>query len=507
MILHRLPWIQAFPMSPVRTAAFLLDLVRELCKLPGETEWLEFKQNNDRPEELGEYISALANSAALVGKASAYLLWGVDDKTHAITGTKVNPRQEKKGNEELESWLLRLLEPKLEFWFHEVSVDGKHVVLLEIERAARQPVRFSGTEYIRVGSYKKPLKDYPEKERALWRLFDLTPFEEGGAREHLTEEQVAHLLDYDAYFELLSRPLPADRPRLLEALAEDRLLRRDDAGSWDITNLGAVLLARNLKDFPALERKAVRLIVYKGAGRTETLREILLTQGYASGFAHLMALITALLPSNEVIEQALRKTVPVYPPLAVRELVANALIHQDFFVRGAGPMIELFSDRLEITNPGTPLVGADRFLDAPPRSRNDVLASLMRRMGICEERGSGIDKVVLQTELFQLPAPLFEVRGDATRAVLFSPRAVDKMDRADRVRACYLHACLKYVSNDHLTNTSVRQRFGLPASASSTASRYIREAVEDGAIVPVDPEAGKRHMKYVPSWAAVVTAP
>ncbi len=164
-------------------------------------------------------------------------------------------------------------------------------------------------------------------------------------------------------------------------------------------------------------------------------------------------------------------------------------------------MVEVFVDRLEITNPGAPLVAADRLLDAAPRSRNERLASLMRRMGICEERGSGIDKVVFQTELFQLPAPLFEVPGEATRAVLFAHRPLVKMEKEDRIRACYLHACLKYVSRDHLTNASVRERFGIEKQNSATASRLIREAVEAGAIVPVDPDAGTRFMKYVPTWA------
>ncbi|MDC4222968.1 MAG: hypothetical protein MPW15_01640 [Candidatus Manganitrophus sp.] len=97
--------------------------------------------------------------------------------------------------------------------------------------------------------------------------------------------------------------------------------------------------------------------------------------------------------------------------MAVRELVANALIHQDFFVTGAGPTVEIFDDRIEITNPGEPLVEPQRFVDTPPRSRNEALASLMRRFRICEERGSGIDKVVFQIEFYQFPAPIFEVAG------------------------------------------------------------------------------------------------
>jgi ATP-dependent DNA helicase RecG len=489
-------------MSPVRSPAFLEGLVRELCKVAAETEWIEFKRNNDNPEEIGQYISALANAAAMHGKSNAYLIWGVDDATHEIVGTTVNPRTDKRGNEELESWLLRLLNPKLEFWFHEAVVDSKRVILLEIERAQRQPVQFQGIEYIRVGSYKKPLKDYPEKERALWRLFDRTPFEAGVADEHITEEQVAHLLDYNTYFELLGLPLPAERSQILSTLADDRLIKRNEAGGWDVTNLGAILFAKNLDWFPSLKRKAVRVIVYQGADRTATEREQVGGKGYASGFAGLVQFINGLIPTNEVIAQALRKSVPMYPLLAVRELVANALIHQDFFVRGTGPTVEIFADRLEITNPGIPLVGADRFLDLPPQSRNEDLASLMRRMGICEERGSGIDKVVRETEEFQLPAPLFEVRGESTRAVLFAHQPLEKMDRAERVRACYLHACLKYVSNDHLTNASLRQRFGIDEKSSAIASRLIKEAVDGGQIAALDPTAGKKVMRYVPWWAA-----
>jgi ATP-dependent DNA helicase RecG len=157
---------------------------------------------------------------------------------------------------------------------------------------------------------------------------------------------------------------------------------------------------------------------------------------------------------------------------------------------------------MELTNPGDPIVDAQRFLDTPPKSRNETLASLMRRMGICEERGSGVDKVVFQTEYFQLPAPLFEVTGTSTRAVLFAHRPLSKMDKEDRVRACYLHACLKFVNRDVLTNTSVRERFGISEKNSASASRLIKEAVEEEAIVPEDKNAAKKFMRYIPWWAA-----
>lgn len=336
----------------------------------------------------------------------------------------------------------------------------------------------------------------------MWRIFDRIPFEVGLAAEQVTDDRVFELLDFGKYFDLIGRPLPNTRQAILAALAEDALIAPCPAGGWNVTNLGAVLFAKQLDHFPSLHRKAVRVVVYKDHSRLQTTKEQVGVFGYAAGFEGLIGFINGLVPSNEVIQQALRKTVPMYPELAVRELVANLLIHQDFFVTGAGPMVEIFSDRMEITNPGKPLVEADRFLDTPPRSRNEALASLMRRMGICEERGSGIDKVVFQTELFQLPAPLFEVTGESTRAVLFAHRSLTRMDREDRVRACYLHACLKYVNREHLTNTTVRGRFGIEPQNIATASRLIKEAVAAGAIAPVDPDSAKSHRRYVPWWAA-----
>ena len=260
------------------------------------------------------------------------------------------------------------------------------------------------------------------------------------AVEHASDKDVLQLIDYPAYFDLLERPLPEGRQGILKALEDEVLIRPDGAGNWSITNLGAILFAKRLSDFRSLDRKAVRVIRYRGNSRVETIKEQVANKGYASGFKGLIEYINSLLPSNEVIGQALREKVTMYPELAVRELVANALIHQDFFITGAGPMVEIFDDRMEISNPGTPLVNTDRFLDTPPKSRNETIASLMRRLGVCEERGSGVDKVVFQTEIYQLPAPLFEAAGDNTRAVLLSHRSLIKMDRDDRIRACYLHA-------------------------------------------------------------------
>jgi predicted HTH transcriptional regulator len=157
------------------------------------------------------------------------------------------------------------------------------------------------------------------------------------------------------------------------------------------------------------------------------MREHKGTQGYAVAFESAIDWIQNQLPANEQIRKAFRHEEKMYPELAIRELVANALIHQDFFITGAGPMVELFTDRMEITNPGAPLVEPLRFIDFPPRSRNEMLAGFMRRLNFCEERGSGIDKVVAKIEEFQLPAPNFTVLDDNTRAKAGRPLAIPKV--------------------------------------------------------------------------------
>ncbi|MCD9122065.1 ATP-binding protein [Cupriavidus sp. UGS-1] len=315
-----------------------------------------------------------------------------------------------------------------------------------------------------------------------------------------TDEDVLTLLDYPIYFELTGTPLPDGRASILERLRAEDLIRRNN-GRWDITHLGGVLFARRIDDFHSLRRKAVRVVAYRDNDRIATLREQIGEKGYAAGFQALIGYIGALLPGKEVIGSALRKDVPMYPALAIRELLVNALIHQDFAVGGAGPMVEIFRDRIEITNPGTPLVDVQRFLDTPPRSRNERLASMMRRFGICEERGSGVDKVVHQSEVYQLPAPEFAIVSDHTRATLFAHRNLSKMDRNDRIRACYLHACLRYVQRDSMTNASLRERFAIETHNSAVASRLIKEAVEAGMIRAHDESAGRKYMKYVPFWA------
>ncbi len=479
----------------------LNKLVNELRKLPNETQWLEFKHNNYEPVMIGQDISALANSAAICEKSCAYMLWGIDDTTHEIVGTDYNLQTLKKGNQELENWLRSLLSRNADFEFHTVRMNDNNVGVLIIYRAANQTVMFEKTDYIRVGSYTKKLNEYPALQAQLWDRIRNTKFEERYAKQDMELTDALRLLDFVTYFDIRNVPQPTDNNGVAHYMEEEGVIVKQDNGLYAITNLGAILLAKRLSDFSRISRKAIRIVQYQGNSRLNMIKEDVGEKGYAVGFEGVIKFIEALLPAQEVITGALREKKSAYPILAVREIVANALIHQDFSVTGTGPVVEIFENRIEVTNSGIPLVDVRRIIDNPPKSRNEKLAALMRRLRMCEELGTGWDKIVITCELYQLPAPKIELFEDSTRVTLFSEMPFSNISMEDKLWACYLHACIKHVQGEQLTNSSLRERFGLENSASASISRLIKEAVKMEIIKPLDPATAPRYMKYIPIWA------
>lgn len=483
----------------MRDEAYLKDLIEHLRKFPTETDWLEFKTNYYDPEDIGQYISALSNAAALNNVQYGYLIFGIDNDTHEIVGTNIILKNKKKGNEELESWITRLLNPKIQFNFYDIEINDKKVSIIEIKRAEYTITKFKNIAYMRIGTNKKPLTDFVGKEKELWRVVNSMPFERCVSIGNLTSSEVLQKLEYSSYFDLLNIPLPDNSNGILQYLLQEEFIKKAENGKWDITNLGAILFAKNINDFKNIKRKNIRVIQYEGKNKLNTIREDTGDKGYAIIFETIIKYINTIIPKNEIIGEALRKEVSMYPELAIREAVANSLVHQDFNISGTGPMVEIYSDRIEITNPGVPLVKIDRFIDNPPKSRNEQVASFLRRIGVCEERGSGFDKIVYSTEVYQLPAPKIEVYDENTKITLYAHLPYEEMSKDDKIRACYMHACLKYVSNEHLTNASLRQRFGIEQN--STVSKLIKKALDDGKIKPYDIETAPRYMEYIPYWA------
>lgn len=295
---------------------YLQRLVIQLATLPSETEWVEFKENNSSPQEIAEYISALSNAATLCERPKAYLIWGVNDSTHAIVGSSFDYRKEKRGNQELEVWLSQMINPKIDFRFYETSINDRAIVILEIPAAMSEPTRMGSIAYVRVGTSKKPIVNFPDKEARLWRLLDATPQELRVAQEDLTADEVTDLLDYPAYYRALGLSIPSSKTKVIDDLSNEHFVRPNDAGGWDITNLGALMLALDLKRFGILSRRAVRVIQYRGKGRVDGLQERSFTRGYLVSHEEVVQFIMAIVPQEEILVGAMRRKTTSFPEVA-----------------------------------------------------------------------------------------------------------------------------------------------------------------------------------------------
>ena len=476
----------------------LISLINELKGNPSENEWIEFKQNFHSCEEIGEVISALSNAACIHGRPFGYLIFGIKDETYTVVGTDFKAKSHKKGNEELENWLVSRLNPRINFSIHEFDYEkDKHISLFIIPAAQNRPVTFLHQAYIRVGSYTRKLIDFEEKERKIWKTGTYR-LEDEIAKSNLSSSEIIGLLSTETYFELMKIPYPSYQMGVIEKLLSEQLIVKEQS-SFGITRLGALLFAKNLNDFESVYRKAVRVIVYKDKGKVETEREQLFTKGYCVGFETMMDWINGQLPASETIGRAFRTENRMYPEVSIRELTANAIIHQNFEERGF-PMIEIYADRVDISNPGLPLIVPERFIDEYV-SRNEKMADIMRRANLCEEKGSGMDKVIANNERFRLPAIRILIGDIRTTVTIFAYQKLSEMSRRDKINACYQHCCLRYIQNEKMTNQSLRERFEVEASNYPMISVIIRNTIDSGLIKDDDPDnKSKKYSRYIPYW-------
>ncbi len=344
------------------------------------------------------------------------------------------------------------------------------------------------------------MNDYPELERKIWSKTSQSSFESEIALDKLDENDINRLLDVQSYFRLIGVALPKSTEAILDRLLKEGFIKHRNK-KYQVTNLGALLFAKDLHEFDDLYRRAIRVIIYENKNKITALKERTFESGYAVCFSLVMDYINDQITKGERIGDSFRETIKIYPEVIIRELVANAIIHQDFREGSQGPKVEIFSDRMEITNSGKPATELKRFID-DNRTRNDKLAALMRKIGICEERGSGVDRVIDSIESAYLPPPEFQETPNLTRVIIYAPLELSKMSSKDKIRACYQHCCLKQVSNDYMTNHSLRERFKIAKGNASIVSRIINATVEAGLIRPEDSEnKSKKHTKYIPYWA------
>lgn len=453
-----------------------------------EGENLEFKEAKTQYDltKLHRYCVALYNEGG--GK----LILGVDDgKPRRVVGSQAFLNLN-----DIKSKIYDKLHIRVDA--EEVSHPGGRVIVFHIPpRPPATVLNYEGSYLMRVGEDLVPMS--PDQLR---KIFDegKPDFLSQTALGNLSSDDIVRLLDTQIYFDLLKIPYPAGRESVLERFEIEKLIIKGGS-KYEITNLGALLFAKDLGSFEIIKSKAPRVVVYEGKSKLKTRTDRFGNRGYVVSFENLIEYIYTQLPPNIVIGRAFREEFKMFPDIAIRELVANALVHQEFNEQGMFVTVEIYPDRMEISNPGLSPISTDRLIDSY-QSRNETIADLLRRLRICERQGSGIDKVIFSIEAWQLPAPDFRNGEKHFTALLFSHVPFDEMSKKDKVRACYQHCSLKFMMNERMTNQTLRERFDLPESKADVSSQVIRNTIDVGKIRLEDPEStSKRYARYVPYWA------
>ena len=372
--------------------------------------------------------------------------------------------------------------------------------MLVIEPGYQQPVSFQHKELIRVSSSLKPLSDFPERQKALWGITSSYSFEESVISFHMTAAEILERFYVTKFLEALNIE-NRTAANSIDNLMSRNLIRDNLQGGYEVTALLAMCCAKNLDDFPQLRNRGPRVIAYSGKDKLASADDDTSgNRGYIVGFEPLLAHVLSRIPGEEQLHHGRRVRVYGVPRDAVREFLANAIVHQDFTQPGR-PLIEIYTDRIRFINPGVPLIEIERFIDAPPTARNQNLVQLMRHAGYCEDRGSGVDRAVKEIENAALPPPLFARTDSSTIITAFMQKHFADMTSEERVRACFQHAQLLHERNQTMTNGSLRARFALRETQISQISRVIADAIAAGKIKPLSEDQAPKYAKYLPAYA------
>ena len=471
----------------------LLD--KSLKPVPQELNEIDWKGGlSDDKERLAQHICAFSN---LVG--GGLLVYGVnDDATYSEMTQELIERTVTRLDNIAQN---RMFMP-IQLDHAVMEYDGHPLLFIYIPEFREKPMYLRGSDiynsYIRSAGHTVRMSR--QQVRLLIADSEGINYEERIAKRGLTPNEVLSLLNYKKLFELLKRQLPTTAEGILNLMEELGICHQESVGC-SITNLGALLFANNLAAFDSIKGKGVIVRRYVGNNNRQLLLEQEGAMGYAVG---LEGLITFVMKNTgiEYIDGAVRELLPTYPRVAIREFIANALIHQDFAIKGMPITIEIFANRLVITNPGYSLNDVNRLIDLPPHSRNEQMAQLMLQLGLCERRGSGVDRAVEAMEKMLLPAYKAENGSDFTRVTLYPQKSVSDLTKEERIEACYQHCCLAYADNETMNNQSVRERFGLNKNQGPIASHIIADTVAKGLIKSSNPDSDSRKfVSYVPFYA------
>jgi ATP-dependent DNA helicase RecG len=405
--------------------AELTALLDRLRAEPRETEWLEFKANRYEPQVLGEYLSALANSACLLARPRGYLAFGIEDGSHAVVGTAFDPQAEKgKGEQLLPLWLSLGLRPNVGFEIHTFTYQGARVVLFEVHPAFDRPVEFYGTAYVRDGTSKTELSKYPEKARTIWnrRVDWSAQVCERASLDDLEPEAIAKA----------RREFATKFPAQAAAVAgwdDSTFLNKAKLTIRGGVTHAALLLLGKPEASTLLAPAVARISWLLKNERNEDLDYEHFGPPFLLNVDKILARIRNLtvreLPGGTLFPVELTQ----YDPWVIREALHNCIAHQDYGLRGRIQVVET-PDALLLTNVGGFLPGRVETVieqDAPLEIyRNPFLAEAMVNLNMIDTQGGGIKRMFMKQRERFFPMPDYDLSQPERVMVTLRGRVLDE---------------------------------------------------------------------------------
>lgn len=471
-------------------------LEKSLSPLPQELNELDWKASTCKPERMGRHLSAFANYTG-----GGYLVFGIEDGG-IIKG--LTPKESELYASQIGNWSRDLVTPEVRTQIFSFEYKGKALLGVYVEEAFDKPVhKKNGSlddSYLRAGGQSRQMTRGEVRQSMMSSRHQR--FEELPAS--LPSTILENWLDWFDFSEFLKRTRfeSTAQERLFEHLFYHKLLIRVDQ-NFIPSNLAILTCAKDLSSFPSYERYAVRIIEYLDTTKMQAKKDLTIQLGVSLGLDLIVKQIAEALPHSEIIQNATKIRTSAIPLIAIRELIINSIMHRDFSKTNSFITVEIFSDRIEITNPGglLPDISVDRLIDHPSICRNEVFSDCLRKLGLAEERGSGVDNALGAIELWGLPPVIFESQRDYFKATILMPRKFNDMSKEERITAVYQHTCLNKLTGKRTTNSSLRERFKLSPDDTTKIGRLINDALEAKKIKLANPNASKRDFHYLPYWA------
>lgn len=434
----------------------LKKIVLELCSYEDEQEWFEFKENWFQPDILGEYVSALSNAAAFHHKDQAYFVWGVNNDTHEIVGTTFNQYCDY-NKEPFQNYLARNLFPSINFLFEEATINDKRVVVLVIPAAEEIPTAFKEKRFIRIGSSKANLKDYPKREIQLFKILD--------GREETIETLSAKYQDLT--FSKLFGYYGSRGIVLNEKTFEKNLGLRNKNGDY---NLLAQLLSDN-SHFP------LRVSIFEGETKGSNLFSV-----REFGYNCLLYSLDEVLRYGDVLnliqtdesERVMeRPETPLFDNEAFREAIINAFLH-NLWVSGNEPMISVFSNRMEILSRGTlaPTQTMEGFFLGESVPVNEKLSEIFLQLHISEKSGRGVPKII---EIYGKDAFTFRENSIVVTIPFQKIKKVDKKVKKKALSARRQRILEEIQINPKITANELHQLLEISITAVENNLTFLKE--------------------------------